>query len=514
MTLSHLPVVSGSNLLGHAHLFKDDRLAFLRSACSAGELSRIRFLRRWVVIVSSPEHAHQVLVERASSFEKAPALRLVLRDLAGDGLFTSDGELWRRQRRLMSPLFHASQLSTYASTMNGVARRAIDRLLAQSSEGVSVDLARELTRITMGVVGATLFGADTSDEADDIGHALTVALKWVDDTLASTMLTLQATLIETAEKLRPAASAPVPQMLFDVRQRIEDALREPFLLPGRDGEVAAAIRTLDKRIGAMIDDRRARPNDRADLLTRLLLARDSESPGNGHGNGHGNAGGNGNGNGKGNGHGGHGEGMSDKQLRDEANTLFVAGHETTANALAWSFYLLARHPEARARVQAEADGFGPEGPTSFEPERLAYTTRVFKEALRLYPPLVLLGRRSREPFELGGRSYPARTLVFVSTYGIHTSSAVWPDPDRFDPDRFTPEREAARHKSAWIPFGVGPRVCIGNYFALMEGPIVLATLMRRARFDIDPDRVIEPDAIATLRPRGGLPAIVSRVSDS
>ncbi len=481
MTLSHLPVVSGSNLLGHAHLFKDDRLRFLRAASDTGPVSRVRFLQRWVLVVSSPQLAHEVLVERASSFGKAPGIRLVLRDLAGDGLFTSEGELWRRQRRLMSPLFHTSQLTTYASAMNAVTRRTLERL----RDGEAVDLARELTRITMGVVGATLFGTDTSEEADDIGHALTVALKWVDDSVASALLAVQVSLLEAAEKVSPR----VPRPLFEVRQRIEDALREPFLLPGRDGEVAAAIRTLDARIGAMIDDRRANPNDRADLLTRLLLARDTEG---------------------GNGHGAHGEGMSDKQLRDEANTLFVAGHETTANALAWAFYLLARHPEARARVQAEADAFGPEGPTTFAPEKLAYTTRVFKEALRLYPPLVLLGRRSREPFELGGRSYPERTLLFVSTYGIHMSSAVWPDPDRFDPDRFTSEREATRHKSAWIPFGVGPRVCIGNNFALMEGPIVLAALMRGARFEVDPARVIEPDAIATLRPRGGVPAVVHK----
>ncbi len=476
MNLSHLPVVSGSNLLGHAHLFKNDRLRFLRSASDAGELARVRFLSRWVVTVNSPELAHEVLVERAGSLEKAPAIRLVLRDLGGEGLFTSEGDLWRRQRRLMSPLFHSTQLATYASTMNDVARRGLERL----REGETVDLATEMTRITMGVVGATLFGTNTYDEADEIGHALTVALRWVDESFASTMLTLQVTLIEAEEKVRPR----VPPPLFEVRQRIEDALREPFLLPGRDGEVAAAIRTLDAHIGAMIDERRAQPGERADLLTRLLLARDTE--------------------------GGRAEGMSDKQLRDEANTLFVAGHETTANALAWAFYLLARNPEARAHVQAEADAFGPEGPTTFAPEKLAYTTRVFKEALRLYPPLVLLGRRAREPIELGGRSYPERTLIFVNIFGIHTSRAVWPEPDRFDPDRFAPEREASRHKSAWIPFGVGPRVCIGNYFALMEGPIVLSTLMRAARFEIDPTRIIEPDAIATLRPRGGVPAVVRR----
>jgi cytochrome P450 len=477
MNLSSIPVVSGSNVLGHQHLFKDDRLRFLRSAGQTAPLSRVRFLRKWVVMVSSPEGAHEVLVERASSFQKTPALRLVLRDIAGQGLFTSEGDLWKRQRKLMSPLFHAAQLSRYAASMNAVARRALDRM----KDGQSVDLAREMTRITMGVVAETLFGADTSDAADDLGHALTVALKWVDDNLASANLSMQMALFEVAEKVHPH----VPAALFDIRRRVEEALAEPILLPGRkEPEYVAALRTLDERIRAMIDDRRANPSERADLLSRLLLARDTD--------------------------GGASQGMSDQQVRDEANTLFVAGHETTANALAWTFYLLARNPEARARVQAEADQFGPEGPTSFAPEKLAYTTRAFKEALRLYPPLVVFGRRSLEPVTIQGEQLPARTLLFVSPYAIHMSPEVWPDPEEFDPDRFLPEREVGRHKSAWIPFGVGPRVCIGNHFALMEGPIVLATIMRNVKLEIDATRTIEADAFATLRPKGGVPAVVRR----
>jgi cytochrome P450 len=482
MMLATIPAVPGSNLLGHGHLFRGDRLAFLRSIADAGALSRVRFLRKWVVFATSPEAAHEVLVEHASRFEKTPGLRMVLRDVAGHGLFTSEGDLWRRQRRLMAPLFHSAPLAGYAAAMNAVARRSVDRL----RDGESLDLAREMTRITMAVVAETLFGADTSDAADELGHALTVALKWVDDSLASTYLSLQMALFEAAEMAQPHLPAP----LLDVRQRIEDALRGPVLLPGRkEPEYVAAIRTLDRHITAMIDDRRADPtqrNERADLLTRLLMVRDTE--------------------------GGKSEGMSDRQVRDEANTLFVAGHETTANALAWTFYLLARNPEARARVQAEADAFGPEGPTSFAPDRLAYTTRVFKEALRMYPPLVVLGRRALEPVTIQGEPLPARVLVFVNPYGIHHSARVWPEPERFDPDRFLPEREAARHKSAWIPFGVGPRVCIGNHFALMEGPIVLATLMRNLRFEIDPHRDIAADAFATLRPKGGVPAIVRSVT--
>ncbi len=479
MNHESLPIVPGANALGHVHLFQSDRLAFCRSAAQAGPVARMRFLHRWVLMVSSPESAHEVLVEQARSFEKSPGIRIVLRDLAGDGLFTSEGDLWQRQRRLMSPLFHAQNLKPFAQTMNQVASSALDRF----RDGETVDLAHEMMRVTMGVVGATLFGADTYEHADDLGEALTVALKWVDDNLGSAFLTLQISVIEALEKLQPHVPAP----LRDVQRTIEAALRDPVLLPSRrDAALHAAIRKLDTAVLGMIDERRRHPSERADLLTRLLLARDTE--------------------------GGHNEGMSDRQLRDEANTLFVAGHETTANALAWAFYLLARNPEARARVQAEADAFGPEGPTSFEPEKLAYTSRVFREALRMYPPVILLPRRSLVPVTLAGQTYPARTIVFVNPYGIHMTESVFPDPDRFDPDRFLPEREATRHKSSWIPFGAGPRVCIGNNFALMEGPIVMATLMRRARFEIDATRKIEAAPFATLRPMGGVPAVVRRTA--
>jgi cytochrome P450 len=479
MSLENLPVVPGANLLGHAHLFRRDRLAFLRAAKDAGAVARVRFLARWVVFVSCPDGAHEILVERAKSFEKAPVTRVVLHDLVGDGLFTSEGELWRRQRRLMSPLFHGSQLAAYAGAMNRVAARAVDRL----RDGQHIDLAREMTRITMGVVAATLFGADTHEEADDgLGEAMTVALQWVDKSLVSNFVDVQIMLVEGME----ASRRWMPSVLTEPHRRLEQALRAPVLLPGRrDAELEAAVRTLDARMQAMIGQRRLHPEQRADLLAKLLLARDPE--------------------------GGHGEAMSDRQLRDESITLFLAGHETTANALAWAFYLLARNPEALARVQAEANAFGSDGPTTYSPSQLEYTTRVFKETLRLYPPLVVLARRSLEAFELRGRTYGPRTLVFVNPYGIHMSEAVWEDPERFDPDRFLPQRESSRHKAAWIPFGVGPRTCIGGQFALMEGPIVAATLLRKARFEIDPGLRIEADACATLRPKGGVPAIVRQI---
>ena len=471
---AEIPTVAGANLLGHAHLFRKDRLALLRAVAEAGPVTRLRFFHKPVLFVSSPEMAHQVLVERARSFEKSPALKILFHDLAGQGLFTSEGALWQRQRRLMSPLFHAQALTSYAQTMHAVAARA----LAPLQDGASVDLAPEMTRITMNVVAATLFGAETDADAEELGRALRVAFAWVDEQLASARLALQISAFEAFEHVGPH----LPQAMAAVRDRIGGALSGPVLLPGhRDAELQAAFRTIDTKIQALIDDRRANPTSRVDLLTKLVLARDVADA----------------------------DGMSDRQARDEAVTLFVAGHETTANALAWTFYLLARHPEARARVQAEADASSPDDATPPALDRLAYTTRVFKEALRLYPPVLVLPRRSLEPFELGGRLYPERMLVFVNAFGLHRSASVWPHPDRFDPDRFLPDNDAKRPKSAWLPFGVGPRVCIGSHFALMEGPIVLATWMRRARFEIDPVRTIEPDSSPVLRPTG-VPAVVRK----
>jgi cytochrome P450 len=448
----------------------------MRDLGQVGPLVRVRFLHRTVIFVTTAELAHQVLVEHAASTEKASIMRLILHDVAGDGIFTSEGPLWKRQRRLMAPLFHPAQLANYTRMMNAEARRALDRF----KDGAKIDLAQEATRIALGVVGTTLFGADNFNQAEDLAEALTTLLGWINEHIDSPMILVQLKLRGALTLLR----GRVPGMLEAMRGRAEKFLDDPVLVPGRNSaKLRAAMRTLDTRIYEMIRERRAHPTSSKDLLARLLLARDVEP-------------------------GSSGDGMSDEQVRDEAATLFVAGNETTATAIAWCFYLLARHPEARARVQAEADAFGPDGPLQAEPQALSYTTRVFKEALRMYPPILVLARRTFEPIELAGRTLPAHTNLFVCPYTIHQRPELWPEPERFDPDRFLPEREASRPKSAWLPFGLGPRVCIGGAFALLEGPIILATLMRGARFEIDPDRVIEPESFTTPRPAGGVPAVV------
>ncbi len=470
-----LPRIPDNDLLGSFGPSTAQRLAFQRTlATQSAPVVRGRILHLPVYFPCTPEAAHEVLVTKAKSFEKSPGLRVLLHDLAGDGLFTSEGALWRTQRKLMAPLFQPAPLHRYADTMRRVAERAADSM----RDGGRIDIAHETTRIAMSVVGAALFDIDTFDEADALGAALTTCLAWVNDNLATPALVAHVLMLDATASLAERTQGPVRAWLH----RAHAKASSPFLLPGvRDPKLREAVRVLDERIAQMIADRRRQGLTRDDLLTRLLTARDPD---------------------------GSGAAMSDAQVRHEAVTLFVAGHETTATALAWSFYLLARDPEALARAVAEADAFGDAPITRWEPERLAYCTRVFREAMRLYPPIMMVPRRTLEPVEIGGATLPARSLVFVSIYAQHYRPEVYESPDRFDPDRWLPEREAGRHKSSYLPFGAGPRFCLGMHFAMMEGPIVLATLLRRWRFDIDRSTTIREDNFATLRPLGGVPAVV------
>lgn len=464
MRLQDVPLVPGATALGHGHLFKSDRLAFFRSIAETGDLARVRFLHRNVAFVNTPELAHEILVEKAKSFEKSPGVRLLLYYMAGKGLFTAEGELWRRQRRMMAPLFTANAIGRYATIMHDVAHRVVESW----EDGQPVDLARETTRIAMGVVGRALFASDMND-SDELGAALTTALGWIDQNAASGRVVLHIIMLEMVERLPPGPG----------RDRLQALVEEPFLLKNARAQYHRdAIARLDRKVHEMIAARRASPGQHDDLLGRLLTARDAEDA--------------------------SFKGMSDQQVRDEAITLFIAGHETTATSLAWSFYLLARHPEWRARVQAEVDAL-PRGPIDFaSASKLDVTLRVFKEAMRLYPPIEILARRSIEPVQIGDVELEKNRILFVLPWNVHRHPPTWPDPERFNPDRFLKPPP----RGAWLPLSAGPRVCIGNHFAMLEGPIVLATLMRAARFEIDPARTIEPEMFATLRPAGGVPAVV------
>ncbi|HEX6574768.1 MAG TPA: cytochrome P450 [Gemmatimonadaceae bacterium] len=314
--------------------------------------------------------------------------------------------------------------------------------------GETVDMHFEMMRLTLGIVARTLFDADVDDDAAEIGWALTTAF----ESFNFAMLPFT----EYLDRL------PLPSV-----RRFN-----------------AAKATLDRAIYRIIEDRRRSGEDRGDLLSMLLMATDTE---------------------------GDGTGMSDLQLRDEAMTIFLAGHETTANALTWTWYLLSQHPEVEANVHAEVDAvLGGRSPTYEDMASLPYTRMVLAESMRLYPPAWGIGRRALEPFEARGFTIPSRAVVLMCPYIVHRDERFFPDPERFDPGRWTPEAQAERPKFSYFPFGGGNRICIGEQFAWMEGVILIAALAQRWRMRLDPSQKVEVQPLITLRPRHGMRMTIER----
>ncbi len=456
-------------LTGHLKFLRGDRLELMqRIADERHDMVRIQFPAQTVVAANGTRALHDVLVRQARSFEKSPVLRCALYPLAGDGLFTSEGSLWRRQRKLMSPMFRRRALEGYADDMVA----CTERVMHDWRDGETIDVARESMRIAMSVAGKTLFDADTLTEADELGAALTTALQWVNEQVSAPTLLLQARL----KTLLLRVSHLVPGLAKPWADRASAALLHPILWPGkRTDELNVALAVLETQVARMIEDRRAVTDPPSDLLTQLLELRDEE-----------------------------GARMSDKQVRDEVLTLFIAGHETTASALAWSLYLLARHPDAYARAEAEVDALGGRRVALDDLPKLSYCLKVFKESLRMYAPIYLFGRQAMHSVNIDGYELPRGTIVLMCPHALHHRSDLWPEPQRFDPERFAPEAEKARAREAYLPFSGGPRTCIGNHFALMEGPLVLATLLRQQRFELLSDVAVEPEGSATLRPKGGI----------
>lgn len=308
------------------------------------------------------------------------------------------------------------------------------------TDGEELDVAHEMMRLTLAVVAKTLFGANVDDEADEIGAALTELML-----------------------MFPLLVHPLSDFLIKLP------------LP-RVKRFRRALARLDQTIYGLIAERRKSESDRGDLLSMLLLATDTE---------------------------GDGSGMSDLQLRDEAITIFLAGHETTANALAWTWHLLARNPEVERALHHELDTvLAGRTPAPADYPRLPYTEMVLAESMRLFPPAWGIGRYALEDVQIGEWHVPKRGLVLVSQWVTHRDARFWPDPDRFDPHRFTAEAKASRPKFAYFPFGGGSRVCIGESFAWMEGVLLLATIAQRWRFEAKGE--VDPVALITLRPRHGM----------
>ncbi len=418
--------------------FRRDPLGYLESvAREYGDVVRFSLFKQSAYLLNHPDLVRELLVTHAAQTMKSLALQRA-KAVLGEGLLTSEGEFHLRQRRLSQPAFHRQRVGSYGEIMSSYAVRASDGW----HDGQALNITEEMMRLTMAIVAKALFDADVDSEAREIREALTVSLR-----------------------MFRRLMMPYSDLILKLPLPIHREFRQ-------------ALARLDKTIYRIIEARRADPRERADLLSMLLEAHDSE---------------------------GDGGRMTDVQLRDELMTLFLAGHETTSNALSWTWYLLAQNPEAEARLHQELDTVL-EGrrPAADDLPRLPFATQVFSEAMRLYPPAWIMGRKVLKDFEAGGYHIPAGSIVFVSQWVLHRDPRFWENPLKFDPDRWTPEAVAARPKFCYFPFGAGPRRCIGEPFAWMEGVLLLATLAQKWRFELMPRQRIELQPLITLRPKHGI----------
>lgn len=418
---------------------RTDPLAFLEGMVAAhGDLTRhVTDDGGEVFLVNRPDAVRTVLRERRGSFSKAGTPDdMMLTPLLGRGLLTSEGEQWKRQRRLAQPAFEPRQVEGFDTVMTDAALALVERWGPAIADGRPVRLDHELTGLALDVVARSVLGADVSGIGPRFGEAV--------DTVNRVL-----------GHYEPLADS-------EAGRRARAEFRQ-------------AVAFLDRIVLLLIEGRRASRVQADDLLGRLLAPEDGGPP------------------------------FTPKELRDQIITMVMAGHETTGKALTWTLYLLERHPEIAGRLRAELDRvLAGRTPTAADLERLPLCRRVVQEALRLYPPVWLISRRTLVPTEVGGHVLPAGALACVSPYLLHRSPDQWEDPARFDPDRFAPERSAGRHPFAYLPFSEGPRKCIGHSFAMAEAQLVLATLLPRVTFRLVDGHVVEPEALVTLRPRHGM----------
>jgi cytochrome P450 len=397
--------------------------------------ARLLFLDSFLII--KPEYIEQVLLTNCVNYSKSQFLRHLLGPLLGNGLLISEGEFWRRQRRIAAPAFHSRRIADFIATMGSCSEAALARWRTMTQP---FDIAAEMMALTLNIISRTMFSRHVSGDVEAVRRLMDI------------VVTLRLNLL--------------------------DLLGFPEWLPRRQPKAyRRAIAEFEALVSRFFAERRADGIDRGDLLSMLLTARDPET----------------------------GEGMSDKQLRDEILTIFLAGHETTANALSWCWYLLAQHPEAEARLHDELDRvLGARMPNFADLAELKWTRMVIEEAMRLYPPVHTTARTAIGEDRIGGVRVPPGALISISPYVTHRNPNLWPEPDRFDPERFRPAAAAQRHRFAYLPFGGGPRICIGNSFALAEGQVVVAAIAQRYRVRLAPGHMVKPIGLLTLRPKGGI----------
>ena len=432
------PGPKGKLITGVMREFNRDTLGFIeRCQRDYGDVVRSRFLYLRVYFLFNPADIETMLTTDAKSYRKARSLRTpFIRRLVGKGLVTSEGDFWRRQRRLAQPAFHRQRISSYGDIMVEYTKRTI----AKWKHGEERDIARDMMRLTLEIVVKTLFNSDVSNDADHVGAMLSQIVK-------------------------PFASQATLKWIADNRLPTPDHRR-----------YFNAVSEIDRVLFRIISEHRASGTDEGDLLSMLLQAQDED-----------------------------GSQMSDAQLRDEVMTLFLAGHETTALALSWSWYLLALNPEAEKKFHAELDEvLGGRTPDVTDLPKLKYAEMIAKEAMRLYPPAYAVGREAIAETEIGGFRVPRATQLFAFQWVTHRDPRFFERPNDFVPERWAEDSIQDLPKFAYFPFGGGPRQCIGNYFAMMEVVLLMATIGQRFKFSLVEDHKVELLPVLSLRPKNGI----------
>jgi cytochrome P450 len=388
---------------------------------------------------SNPDLIKQVLQSNHKNYVKSQAYDKMKLGL-GNGLVTSAGDYWRKQRRLSQPVFYKKNLENLFVDMGRTTTEFLNTM--EQLRGSEIDISKLMMEITATIVLRSLFNVEESQQLDKIYESMDVMQKYI-------------------------------------IKHVQSPIFSPFYyLSASHREFKVSIKTMDDLVYGMMNDRRKSGEKKTDLLQMLMDVEDADT----------------------------GEKMTDLQLRDELVTLFSAGHETSANALAWTFYMLAQHPEIVEKVRAEVNAILPnnEMPTFEQLRQLTYTEQVINEGMRLFPPAWVVGRRAIEDDEFEGFEIKKDVNILCEIYLMHRSEKLWKNPEEFNPDRFSPEAVKARPRHHFIPFGAGPRMCIGNHFAMMEMQLLLATIVQRFDFSVVENHRVELDPLITLRPKYGI----------
>jgi cytochrome P450 len=438
------PQPNGHPIIGHLMGFKNDPINFMmNSAAQHGDMVLFKLLNKKIYFLNNPEYVRHVMQNNHKNYVKSPGYK-PLRLLGGMGIFTSDGEKWLRQRKLYQPAFSHKSIETYSKSVIQNTNDLLDDWNNQAEKGDTINISRDMMKVTMAIISETLFSTKIDYESD-LWDSVSYALGWINDR----------------------------------------ALKNPFVLPAnwptpKNRKFHAAVDHLNSLVYKIIEEKQNNNANPGDLLSRFM------NPG------------------------GDLEGLNAEELRDEVMTVFIAGHETSANVLMWVFYELCRHPEIEALIFEEVNSLGNRDLKYTDLYHLEYTAQVLNEVMRLYPPVWHMGRQNLAPDKIGAYEIPAGSHVRMSPLVLHRHPAYWENPNDFNPNRFSKENMDTQKPFSFIPFGAGPRLCAGRNFAMMEMVLILAKAVQRFKIESDENYFVEMGPLMTLRPKDDIAIKLAR----